>query len=63
VSPGRIDVFDSFFNPESLAYSAFVDPSLPPGLVPFNVQDIRGNIYVTYAPAGLNNMRQATLGV
>jgi hypothetical protein len=37
-SLGRIDVFDSSFNPVSLASGAFVDPSLPTRLVPFNVQ-------------------------
>ena len=40
VPPGRIDVFDSSFGSVSLPASAFVDPSLPSGLVPFNVQDI-----------------------
>jgi uncharacterized protein (TIGR03118 family) len=59
---GRIDVFDSNFHAVSLLPNAFRDPSLPTGLVPFNVQNIGGDIYVTYAPAGLQNMRQATLG-
>jgi uncharacterized protein (TIGR03118 family) len=49
---GTIDVFDSSFKPMSLASGAFVDPSLPAGLVPFNVQDIGGDVYVVYAPAG-----------
>jgi uncharacterized protein (TIGR03118 family) len=49
---GSIDVFDSTFAPVSLEAGAFVNPALPGGLVPFNVRDIRGNIYVTYAPAG-----------
>ena len=62
VPPGRIDVFDSSFNPVSLASSSFVDPSLPAGLVPFNVQEIGGDVYVTYAPAGLPNMQHAPLG-
>jgi uncharacterized protein (TIGR03118 family) len=60
--PGRIDVFDSNFHALSLLPDAFRDPSLPTGLVPFNVQNIGGDIYVTYAPAGLQNMRQAALG-
>jgi uncharacterized protein (TIGR03118 family) len=60
--PGRIDVFDSNFHAVSLLPDAFRDPSLPTGLVPFNVQNIGGDIYVTYAPAGLQNMRQAALG-
>src|SRR5262249_6820559 len=61
-SLGRIDVFDSNFLAFSLGPDAFVDPSLPTGLVPFNVQNIGGDIYVTYAPAGVDNMRQAALG-
>jgi len=61
-SVGGIDVFDSNFHAVSLLPNAFRDPSLPTGLVPFNVQNIGGDIYVTYAPAGLQNMRQADLG-
>jgi uncharacterized protein (TIGR03118 family) len=30
----------------------FVDPNLPAGLVPFNIQNIGGNLYVTYATLG-----------
>jgi uncharacterized protein (TIGR03118 family) len=48
----RIDVFDGSFAPLSLGANAFVNPVLPAGLVPFNAQNIGGNIYVTYAPAG-----------
>ena len=50
---GRIDVFNGSFAPVALGAGAFVDndPALA-GLVPFNVQNIGGNIYVTYAPAG-----------
>jgi uncharacterized protein (TIGR03118 family) len=49
---GRIDVFDSAFHPVNLGATAFTDQSLPTGFVPFNVQDINGKVYVTYAPAG-----------
>ena len=48
---GRIDVFDSSFAPVSLP-GAFTDPNLPAGFVPFNVQNIGGKVYVTYAPPG-----------
>src|SRR5215469_3299218 len=61
-SLGSIDVYGCSFKPVSLGPNAFVDPTLPTGLVPFNVQDIGGDVYVTYAPAGLQNMRQAPLG-
>jgi uncharacterized protein (TIGR03118 family) len=59
---GSIDVYDCTFAPVSLGDDAFVNPALPAGLVPFNVQEIGGNVYVAYAPAGLQNMRQAPLG-
>ena len=45
----RIDVFNSSFTPIS-SPGGFANPTM--GLVPFNVQTINGNIYVTYAPAG-----------
>ena len=59
---GSVDVFDSTFAPVSLAADAFVNPALPAGLVPFNVRDIGGNIYVTYAPAGRPAQISAPLG-
>jgi hypothetical protein len=36
----------------TLPAGAFVDPELPAGLVPFNVEDVNGDLYVAYAPAG-----------
>jgi uncharacterized protein (TIGR03118 family) len=52
-SAGRIDVFNGSFSPITLGANAFANPAgLPAGLVPFNVQNIGGSIYVTYAPAG-----------
>src|SRR6185437_522865 len=59
----RIDVFDGSFGPVSLGASAFVDPTLPAGLVPFNVQNIGSRIYVTYAPAGRAAQIAATPGM
>jgi uncharacterized protein (TIGR03118 family) len=49
---GTIDVFDGKFAPHTLGPNAFVDPDLPSGLVPFNVQFLNGDLYVTYAPPG-----------
>ncbi len=57
---GKIDVFDSAFAPVSLSPGAFTNPF--PGLVPFNVQDIGGSIYVTYAPPGRPNQINAASG-
>jgi uncharacterized protein (TIGR03118 family) len=45
---GRIDVFDSSFHPKTLPGS-FADPNLPAGYAPFGIQNILGNLYVTYA--------------
>jgi uncharacterized protein (TIGR03118 family) len=59
---GSVDVFDSTFAPVSLPSGAFVDPCLPAGLVPFNVAEIGGDIYVTYAPAGHPAETSAPLG-
>jgi uncharacterized protein (TIGR03118 family) len=46
----------------SLGAGAFTDPNLPAGLVPFNVQDVNGKVYVTYAPAGRSAQTSATPG-
>ena len=44
----RVDVFDGTFAPVSNA-GAFVDPKIPDGYAPFGIQNINGNIFVTYA--------------
>jgi uncharacterized protein (TIGR03118 family) len=43
---GKIDVFDRTY---TLQASTFTDPSLPAGYSPFNIQNIGGKLYVTYA--------------
>ena len=58
---GHVNMFDSAFAPVNLP-GAFSDPTLPAGFVPFNVQDIGGRVYVTYAPAGLAAQRTAAPG-
>jgi uncharacterized protein (TIGR03118 family) len=47
-SAGRVDVFDANFVPVALA-GTFTDPNLPASFAPFNVQNIAGKLYVTYA--------------
>jgi uncharacterized protein (TIGR03118 family) len=60
---GSIDVFSSTFAPvTTLPPGAFVDPKLPTGFVPFNVEDIGGTVYVTYAPSGHANQVDAAAG-
>ena len=51
---GRIEVYDTNFNPVSLDgkakdHQAFRDEEIPHGFAPFNVQEVNGNLYVTYA--------------
>jgi uncharacterized protein (TIGR03118 family) len=58
---GRIDVFDGSFVLTSLGPNAFHDPLLPAGLVPFNVDNINGDLYVMYAPAGPPTARNMAL--
>jgi len=58
----RIDVFNGSFAPTSTS-GGFVNSVLPAGLVPFNVQTINGNVYVTYAPAGRPAQISATAGM
>ncbi len=47
-STGRVDVFDANFTPVALA-GAFTDPNLPAQFAPFNIQNVGGKLYVTYA--------------
>jgi uncharacterized protein (TIGR03118 family) len=44
----KIDVFDDHFAPVNLP-GAFVDRGLPAGFAPFNIQELRGRLYVAYA--------------
>ncbi len=45
---GQVDVYDGVFHPATLAGS-FTDPNLPSGYAPFGIQNIGGQIFVTYA--------------
>ena len=61
---GGIDVYDSSFHPIMLSSTAFETPTAiaSKGLAPFNVEDIGGNVWVTYAPEGRMAQTQAGLG-
>jgi uncharacterized protein (TIGR03118 family) len=59
---GSVQVFDGSFKNVTTG-SMFVDPTLPTGLVPFNVEDIDGKVYVTYAPEGRAAQETATAGM
>jgi uncharacterized protein (TIGR03118 family) len=61
---GGIQVFDSTFAATSLGANAFATPAAisQMGFVTFNVQDLNGKVYVTYAPAGRTAQTGATSG-
>ncbi|HSD62355.1 MAG TPA: TIGR03118 family protein [Ignavibacteriaceae bacterium] len=44
---GRIDVFDTSF--VLIDSTSFYDPGIPAGYAPFNIKEINGKLYVTYA--------------
>ena len=47
----RIDVYDNTFANVNAAFAGkWIDGGLPAGLVPFNIANINGNLYVSYAP-------------
>jgi uncharacterized protein (TIGR03118 family) len=46
---GHVDAFDAAFNPINLPVGAFTDSKVPAGFAPFNVQNIGGTIFVTFA--------------
>ena len=45
---GAIEVFDSGLQPVANS-AAFVDPAVPAGFAPFNLVNLNGKLYVTYA--------------
>jgi uncharacterized protein (TIGR03118 family) len=45
----RIDVFGATFNPVTERAGAFQDPLVPSDYAPFGIQNINGDLYVTYA--------------
>lgn len=45
----KVDVFDAGFKRVALPYGAFTDRGIPQGFAPFGIQNINGDIYVTYA--------------
>ena len=47
-SQGTIDVFDGSFI-KTIMPGAFIDPALPAGLAPFNIQQLGAHLFVAYA--------------
>jgi uncharacterized protein (TIGR03118 family) len=46
---GRVEVYNSDFNPVVLPGGRFTDPFLPLGYAPFDIAEFAGKLYVTYA--------------
>ena len=46
---GRVEAYDNTFTPVQLPGGLFVDPRIPAGYAPFNVQELAGKLYVSYA--------------
>ena len=57
---GHIDVFDTAFNnvTNTIFAGKFVDPNGLPGFNPFNIRNISGNLYVTYAKVSAQGIGQ-----
>jgi uncharacterized protein (TIGR03118 family) len=53
---GGIDVFDGQFKPVTLAAGSFTDPKIPAGFAPFNIWNLGGKLYVTYAQQDANKV-------
>jgi uncharacterized protein (TIGR03118 family) len=60
---GGIDVFNNQFQQVMEPAGAFAAPTAAAGLVPFNVTDLGGNVFVTYAPSGHTAQTMATGGM
>lgn len=51
---GRVQVYDTSFNPVRMYWRQFHDDWLPDGFAPFNIWNIGGNLYVAYAQQSSN---------
>lgn len=62
---GGINVFDSTFTQVNATTFAgkFVDPNLPGGYAPFNIQLVGDSLYVEYAQVGANGMANRGVGL
>lgn len=58
---GRIEAYGTDFSAVPLGAGAFSDPFIPEGFSPFNIQNINGMLYVTYA-GYLRGERNAAAG-
>jgi len=58
---GKVEAYDTNFNPITLAAEAFTDSKLPAGFAPFNIQPIGSDLYVAFAQQDASR-HDATVG-
>ena len=58
---GNIDVYDANWAPVTLPAGAFTDSQVPQGFGPYNVQNLNGKLYVTYAMQDANKRTDVTI--
>ncbi len=58
LAAGTVDVFDASYAPVHLGTGALVDPTLPAGFSPYNVQVLAGKLFVTYAKYATSALRE-----
>ncbi|RDV15670.1 TIGR03118 family protein [Pontibacter diazotrophicus] len=56
----KIEVYDSEFN--EVSDMLFMDPAIPAGYAPFNIQNVGDRLYVTYAKVAASGKDEAGLG-
>jgi uncharacterized protein (TIGR03118 family) len=57
----HIDVFDGTFTATTVS-GGFIDASIPAGYAPFNIQNLGGSLYVTYAKVGMDGDDEPGVG-
>jgi len=49
---GKVGVWDSTFAPNAVLEAKFIDDEVPSGFAPFGIQNINGQLWITYAKGG-----------
>jgi uncharacterized protein (TIGR03118 family) len=57
----HIDVFDGTFTATTVT-GGFIDATIPAGYAPFNIQNLGGSLYVTYAKVGMDGHDEEGVG-
>jgi uncharacterized protein (TIGR03118 family) len=57
----HIDVFNGTFTSTTVSGN-FVDPTIPAGYAPFNIQNLGGSLYIAYAKVGVDGRSESGVG-